>query len=133
MLTNAKLLDLIYQSATCYVPTSELTEEQLERFDNITYRWCNCLRCKRAIKIRDEVIRPQWLGHANKKTLEIRLSGPVLREDVALPYPMFLLSLIETALHEIVHILFPEFNEKQTIDKTWEWLKKNQWVFEEGA
>lgn len=128
MLTNAKLLDLLYNSATCYIPTEDLTEEQLERFDNITYRWCNCRRCKKALKIRDRIVRPQYIGHADKKTLEISLSEPVLREVIALPAPISLLELIGTCLHEIAHVLFPEFNEDQTNDKTWEWLRRNEWV-----
>ena len=128
MLTDAKLLQLVYDAATCYVPTEQLNEEQLERLDNITYRWCNCRRCKKALKIGDETIRPQYVGHANKRTLEICLSRSFLRKRVDMPYAMFLLELIGIALHEVVHILFPEFNEEETIDKTWVCLKNNEWV-----
>lgn len=128
MLTGAKLLQLVYDAATCYVPAGQLNEEQLERFDNITYRWCNCRRCRRAFKIGDKVIIPQNAGHANKRTLEIFLARSVLRQHIDIPHAMFLLELIATTVHEIVHILFPELNEEETIDKTWEWLKNNEWV-----
>jgi len=128
LLTDAKLLQLVYDAATCYVPTEQLNEEQLERLDNITYRWCNCRRCKKALKIGDKTIRPQYAGHANKRTLEICLSRSFLRKRVDMPYAMFLLELIGTTLHEVVHILFPQFNEEETIDKTWEWLKNSEWV-----
>lgn len=128
MLTDTKLLDLIYNAATCYVPSDELTEEQKERFDNITYRWCNCRRCKKALKISGKTIKPQYAGHCNKKTLQICLSKSNLKEFIELPYSMFLLQLIATAVHEIIHALFPEFDEEQTIHKTWEWLRRNEWV-----
>ena len=128
MLTDAKLLQLVYDAATCYVPTEQLNEEQLERFDNITYRWCNCRRCKKSFKIRDKVLIPQNAAHANQISLEIRISRPVFKRHIDMAYPIFLLELIATTLHEIVHILFPEFNEDETINKTWEWLRKNEWV-----
>ena len=128
MLTDTKLLELVYNAATCYVPNEELNEEQLERFDNIRYRWCNCRRCRRALKIKEKVLIPQYVAHANRSTLEISFSKPVLKEHINMPYSMFLLALIATALHEIVHVLFPEFNEEEAVDKTWKWLKKNNWV-----
>lgn len=68
------------------------------------------------------------MGHANRKTLEICISRAVLNEHIDLPYSMFLLDLVVATLHEIVHILFPEFNEEETDNKAYEWLKKNKWV-----
>ena len=115
-------------AASCYIPVEELNQDQLERLDNITYRWCNCERCRRPLKIGDKVLIPQNAGHANRKTLEICLSRQVPKENMDITPPIFLLTLIAISLHEIVHILFPRFDEDQTVNKTWEWLKQNSWV-----
>ena len=128
MLTDAKLLELVYNSALCYIPHEQLDAKQLEKLDNITYRWCKCRRCQKPFKIKDEIIIPQNAGHANKKTLEICLSRPLLKQYEDLTPAIFLLDLIATALHEIVHVVYPEFNEDKTVVKTWEWLKRNSWV-----
>ena len=122
-------MELVCEAASCYIPFEELSQDQLERFDNIVYRWCSCRRCRRPFKIGDKILIPQNAGHANRKTLEISLSKSVLKESTKLAtQPIFLLTLIATALHEIVHVLFPEFDEGQTVHKTWEWLKENKWV-----
>jgi len=132
MLTNTKFLRLIYDAATCYVPTEQLNQEQSDRFDNITYRWCKCQRCKEALKMGSQTIIPQYAGHANQQTLEICLSRPLLTQHITNPYGIFLLALVTTTLHEIVHIIFPEFNEDETINKTFEWLRTNKWVAHEA-
>jgi len=94
MLTDRKLLKLIYDSATCYIPREELNEEQIKKLENINYRWCNCKQCKNQIK--------QFFGHTDKNSIYI--AKPFLKEYVS---GDFLLRAIETTLHEIVHILFP--------------------------
>lgn len=128
MITNQKLLELLYEAASCYIPFEDLKEDQRDRFDNISYRWCNCEGCRRPLKVGDKIIILQYAGHADKKTLEICLSRSFLKEHLTLTPSIFLLTLIATALHEIVHILFPEFDENQTVDKTWEWLRRNVWA-----
>ena len=128
LLTDAKLLELIYSAAMCYVPSEDLTEDQLWRFDNIRYRWCRCHGCKKALSLGDKVIIPQNAGHADQRTWEIFLSRPLFKKNIDMPNTLFLLNWIKTTLHEIVHVLFPQFDENQTFNKTWEWLRKNEWV-----
>jgi len=122
MSPNRTLLNLIYGDASRYIPTNELTEEQLEKLDNITYRWCNCKSCKRPLKIGAVTVVPQWAGHANAKTLTIRLSKPFLKQNTNPTVAITLSTFVHTVLHEIIHILFPEFNEEQTEKKTREWM-----------
>ena len=45
---------------------------------------------------------------------------------------IFLLDLISTTVHEIIHVLYPEFSEEQTHEKTFRLLKNNQWLIEEN-
>ena len=128
MVTQQKLLDMIYEASTCYVPTNELSEEQLWMFDNITYKWCNCIMCDRPFVIGDIKVRPQSAAHANSRTSEIAFSRRSFKNCLSFPPPIFLLEMIKTSLHEIVHILYPEYNEEQTKEKTSEWLRRSHWV-----
>lgn len=127
MMTDKKLIELLFNAALCYIPNEELSENQRERLDKITYRWCSCRGCKRR-GLLEQIIGPEFIGHANKQTLEIYLSRPFLRENIDMPIPSFLLTMIEATLHEIVHILFPDCNEPQTDKKTRNWLMKNEWL-----
>lgn len=130
MLTDEKLLELVYGAVTTYIPFEELSDEQKERFDNIRYQWCNCVRCKCALIIDGKILDPQSFGHANQKTLEIGISKAILRKMLQLTPPIFLLDLMFVTMHEIVHIIFPEFNEEQTDSKAFEWLKANRGILD---
>ena len=118
MLTDRKFLELVYGAASSYVPTTELSEEQLEKLDNITCRWCSCVRCA--------TFKPETTGHANRLTRRIYISKPILKDSLKLTPPGLLMELINTTLHEIVHVLFPDFAEEQTIQKTSEWMKRER-------
>ena len=124
MVTDKKLLELVFNSALCYIPTETLDEDQLEKLDNISYRWCKCKRCTR-----EYTILVQYSGHANKKTLEIRISRKRFREELrrCTFRQILLLELISVTLHEIIHILFPELNEEQVEKKTKAWISDNYW------
>ena len=130
MLTNQRLLELIFDAATCYIPIAELSKKQLERFDNITIHWCNCVLCK-DYTVGNNATSHSAAGHANRVTCQIGISKYMNKRGFEITPPIFLLDLISTMVHEIVHILYPEFNEEQTREKTLELLKKNQWLIDE--
>jgi hypothetical protein len=118
MVSQEAIFTLIYNAATCFIPTKELTSEQLEKLDNITIRGCTCRLC-----------RGKHLGHANSKRLEIGWSKPFFSELVTQKLSMnaTLFEAVGTVLHEIIHILFPQYDEEETRKQTCEWLKKNLW------
>ncbi len=124
MLTDTKLLELIYGAAISYIPYNQLDEEQIKTLENIEYQWCTCKMCKTSFWMDGEPVN----GHATVSALEIYLSRPFLKQSLSMQFPVLILHLIKIALHETIHILFPEFNEKQTEDKTFEWLKNNEWI-----
>lgn len=119
MVSQEAVFALIYNAATCFIPTNELTEEQLDKLDNITYHGCTCRLCRK-----DKV-----LGHANRMRLQIGWSKPffsvLLTQKMLMATTLF--EAVGTVLHEIIHILFPDYDEKQTRQKTCEWLKRNLW------
>ena len=123
MVSQNAVFSLIYNAATCFIPREELTEEQREKLDNITYKSCYCPLCsgKTGKKV---------LGHANRQMSRINWSNdffkPLIKQDLMMPETLFL--LLDTALHEIIHIIYPEFDEYETKKKTAEWLKRNLWL-----
>jgi len=129
-LSGRKLLDHIFNAAYCYIPTDLLTEEQLERLDNFRYRFCQCKMCERTYPPALTKVIPDIAGHANQRAWEIRISKRLFYKFLLKePFiPIALLDYIETALHEIIHILYPDFSEEETEAKTFEWLKKAEWV-----
>ena len=131
MLTNQRLLELVLDAATCYFPTDELSKEQLERFDKITIHWCNCVLCKDYF-VGNSKIKSSAAGHVNRATCRISISKYMQKKGFECTPSIFLLDLISTTVHEIVHILYPEFNEEQTHVETFRLLKKNQWLIEEN-
>lgn len=133
MISMTRLLDLAYEAATCLVPTEKLTEEQLEKLDNINCRLCkpNCPTCNE-IRTRHRWASGQVFGHADHLTCYIGITHDLFRmiggfdehETIA---PNFLLKLIATVLHEIIHVLFPEYTEDEVEDKTVEWAQSLDW------
>jgi len=119
MVSQEAVFTLIYNAAKCFVPTNELSEEQLERLDSITIRSCRCRHCR----------KNHYLGHVTKGKSEISWSKPFFSELLTekLSMDATLLEAIGTVLHEIIHILFPEYDEEQTKRKTCDWLKRNLW------
>lgn len=120
MVSQEAVFELIYDAATCFIPTNELTVEQLDKLDNITFRECRCQHCR----------KDGWIGHADKKRREISWSKPffsvLLTQKMSMGATLF--EAVGTILHEIIHTLFPEYDEEQTRQKTYEWLKRNLWV-----
>lgn len=51
---------------------------------------------------------------------------PLIKQEMMMPETLFI--LIDTALHETIHILYPEFDEYETRKKTAGWLKRNLWI-----
>lgn len=126
-MNHQQLLEMTYDAATCFIPEEQLTGEQKEKLDNIRYRFCDCRRCR---TIRLESINltiPRVGGHANKRTNTVSIPRELFKTCLSLPPPLFLLDLIAINLHEIIHILFPDFNEAETQKKTLEWLQSYSW------
>jgi hypothetical protein len=115
MLSDAKLLELVFDAATCYIPDEELDESQLERIDNIRYHWCKCKTCSgNGIG-----------GHADWRQLEIGFSKRWFEESMELPSSMFLIRFVHLCLHEIIHVIFPELNEEEVWMKASDWIRKS--------
>ena len=119
MVSQEAVFALIYNAATCFIPENELTEEQLEKLDNITFHGCRCRHCR----------KDKGLGHADSQRLEIGWSKPFFGVLLTQKFLMgaTLFEALGTVLHEIIHILFPEYDEEQTRQKTCEWMKRNLW------
>lgn len=119
MASQEAVFKLIYNAAKCFIPRDELSQAQLERLCNITLRSCRCRECRRY----------EYLGHTDKSTLEISWSQPFVSH--LLTYKDLMDGLFLTvgmAVHEIVHVLFPDYTEEQTRRKACDWLKKNLWL-----
>jgi hypothetical protein len=128
LVSQEAVFKLIYNAATCFIPTNELTEEQLDKLDNITYHGCTCRLCRggNALGHPDGMA----LGHADRMKLKICWSKPffsvLLTQEMSMSATLF--AAVDTILHEIIHILFPEYDEEETRQKTCEWLKRNLWL-----
>lgn len=120
MVSQEAVFILIYDAATSLIPTDELTKEQLEKLGNITIHGCRCRICRKG----------EIMGHADKERLEIRWSKPYFSELLARKFSLSvtLFLAVSITLHEIVHILFPEYDEEETIQKTYNLLKRNLWL-----
>ena len=107
-ISDKDLLDALYESASCVIPSEILTETQKDIFNNIRYFFCGCEVCETAG------------GHADKKSWEIGISrkhfDTMLRSGF--PVPIGILSVIGTFVHEITHIIYPNLDENGVIEKT---------------
>jgi hypothetical protein len=61
---------------------------------------------------------------SNKRNVVLYLDKELVEKKRA---PIFLLDLLHTILHEIVHILFPEYGEEEVNNKVYEWLDEFNW------
>ena len=125
IINSSKFLELVFDAATSYIPPDELNDNQKEKLDNLTCKWCNCHFCKTELKVGNEIIRPQYEGHAQSEKNEIRISRNVIGSDDEIPRT--LTEIIHIILHEVVHVLFPEYSEDETENKTKEWLRRSIW------
>ena len=129
MISQSKLLEIIYNTSTVFVNTDELDYEQLDRFDGITYYQCDCERCKRAFTSSEE----QAVGHANKFRYSIGISRTALKNSLALSdkrvgmRSIGFLDIMKATLHEFIHILYPDFVEMEVEEKAIEWLSSYDW------
>jgi hypothetical protein len=121
LVSQEAVFELIYDAATCFIPTNELNEEQLAKLDNITLHGSHRRSCGKVKGI---------VGYADRKRLRICWSKPFFSELLTQKTSMdaTLFEAVDTMLHEIIHILFPEYDEYQTIQKTHEWLERNLWL-----
>jgi hypothetical protein len=120
MVSQKDVFELIYDAAICFIPYEDLTDEQLERLDNITMKGCRCKLCT----------EKNYLGHANVWKLEICWSKPFFSDFLKHKFSMkqTLFEAIAVVLHEIIHILYPNYGEQQVRRKTLVWLKRNLWL-----
>jgi hypothetical protein len=125
MISQKKFLDIVYEAATCFIQTEELNNEQLESLDNIQYRLCDCQLCKKALDSGEDI---SGIGHAHKYRREVRISRVWLKFFlIENSFSIGLLSLIKIILHEIGHILYPDFAEMDIEDKVMEWFNSFDW------
>jgi hypothetical protein len=78
MVSQKDVFSLVYDAAKCFIPMDELTEEQREKLEYITFRSCSCRHCR----------MDDWLGHANKRDLEICWSKPFFGDLLEQKSPM---------------------------------------------
>lgn len=124
MVSQKKFLDIVYWAATCFIQTDEFNDEQLEALDNIRYRLCDCQECKKALGSGQLSI-----GHADKAQREIRISRVFVKSLIGnIRASIGLFSLIKVILHEIGHIVYPDFAEMDVEDKMIEWFSSFDWV-----
>lgn len=124
MISQKKVLDIVYEAATCFIQTEELSYEQLEILDNIRYRLCDCQECKKALDS-----GRCSMGHAYKDRGEIRISRVFVKSLLGNFHALGdLLLLIKFILHEIGHVLYPDFAEMDVEDKVMEWLNSFEWI-----
>jgi hypothetical protein len=128
MISKRTLLGLISAAAESIIPFEDLTDEQRDVLLNMTYRLCNCKICA----------SPYWkdkpnahaLAHINKNTYVISFSKKYFDFYTQQDAPgISLFILIETAVHEILHGLFPDLEEEAVEKKTAEWLNNFNWDF----
>lgn len=120
MVSQEAVFKLVYNAATCFIPHNELTDDQREILDSITIHGCSCKHCR----------KDNWIGHAYPIQHEIGWSKPffskLLKQDMMMTGT--LLEAIGTTLHEIIHIIYPDYDEEDVRQKTCEWLSKQLWV-----
>ncbi len=123
MISQKKFLDIVYEAATCFIQTEELSLEQLEALDSISYRLCDCHECKKALDS-----GRHSMGHTYSDRREIRISRVFVKTLLGNFHALGdLLQLIKLILHEIGHILYPDFAEMDIEDKVTEWLNSFEW------
>lgn len=132
MISQKKFLEIVYEAATCFIRHEEFDEEQIEAFDNISYRLCDCKNCRKAHVSGEDVSDLSQAGHADKYLRTIRISRVFVKSLLGDTFmsciPIGLLQLIKVVLHEICHIVYPEFAEMDVEDKVMEWLKSFDWT-----
>lgn len=123
MISQKKFLDIAYEAAICFIQTEELNDEQLEALDSIRYRLCDCQECKKPLGL-----GRHSMGHADKDRGEIRISRVFIKSLLEKFHALGdLLLLIKLILHEIGHVLYPDFAEMDIEDKVIEWLNSFDW------
>ena len=123
MISQKKFLDIAYEAAICFIQTEELNDEQLEALDNMSYRLCDCHECKKPLGL-----GRHSMGHADKDRGEIRISRVFVKSLLGNFHALGdLLLLIKLILHEIGHVLYPDFAEMDIEDKVTEWLNSFNW------
>lgn len=126
MISQKKFLDIVYEAATCFIQTEELNDEQLEALDNIRYRLCDCRDCKKALNSGEDI---SGIGHSYPSRREIRISRVFVKSLIGNVRALIgLLSLIKIILHEIGHVLYPDFAEMDIEDKVMEWFNSFDWI-----
>jgi len=131
MVSQKKFLDIVYWAATCFIQTDEFNDEQLEALDNIRYRLCDCQKCRKAGASGEDVSGIGQVGHADKYLREIRISRFFVKSLIGNErmscISIALLAMIKIILHEIGHIIYPDFAEMEVEDKVIEWFNSFDW------
>ena len=117
-----KFVEIMYNTTLCFIPDGVLDEEQLHKLDNMAYRFCDCQMCSNA----------KIIGHADGKNNTIHVSRNAIMGMAGLntnmwSAPATLLQFVITILHEIIHVLYPDYDESETDEKTLQWLNMFDW------
>ena len=115
---------MIVDFAMEIIPREELSDDQKDRLDNIEYHFCKCRHCDPEGTF-ERLKHWSYSAHADRGRLKIGVSSRFFREDQEMSG--FLLIWVETILHEVSHILYPENNEEQTENVAREWLSTFDW------
>lgn len=107
MRTQDQILDAIYNAAVTVLESSpEIDGEQKTRALYLQYNLCTCDECQK-----------DCATHINKKG-QIRISQQFFQNTLQSSPPAGIMEVIYTILHQLLHGIFPEFDEEQISDKT---------------
>jgi hypothetical protein len=108
-LNQEEILDTLYDSVLAVLDsTTQLDTEQKTRAQYFSYNLCSCKEC-----------RKECGAHINKKG-QIRISKKFFRNTLnqETPQPIMLLELMYSLFHQLLHGIFPEYNEETINEKT---------------
>jgi len=105
--TQEQIFDALYNTTLVILEsTLQLDSEQKTRALYFSYNLCLCDDCQK-----------ECGAHINKKG-QIRISQKFFQNSLQSPLPSGLLELMYSIFHQMLHGIFPEFEEKTIIEKT---------------
>ena len=119
--------DMLVGAVKCFIPIDVLDDEQVHKLDSIEPL---VMDYDLLFPGKDGQQEPwgwtmkQYTIYYNRKKLRQYFEG--LKLEVA-PPPITLFILIKITIHEMIHILFPKYNENQVYSLSTEWLNAYDW------
>ncbi|MGA2682210.1 MAG: hypothetical protein ABSF44_10485 [Candidatus Bathyarchaeia archaeon] len=118
MISQKRFFELILDLAKSLVPREGLADEQLDKLCELTISGCRCNMCK----------HNEANAHTDKRGHEIRWSRYHFWDDDIIAGSPDCDTLLEATLdifHEIIHQLFPDYDEQEVRQKAVEFLERN--------